>query len=82
MELTLELQSRQVVQKRMGQRIRKEVWDNMEVKGKAIKVSSELNSTNYNLLGYKLIAAAPCTYVGYSTVRYRAQLRAVAAIGA
>lgn len=57
MELTLELQSRQVVQKRMGQRIRKEVWDDMEVKGKAIKVSSELN---YNVLDYKPIAAAPC----------------------
>ena len=57
MELTLELQSRQVVQKRMGQRIRKEVWDDMEVKGKAIKVSSELN---YNVLDGKPIAAAPC----------------------
>lgn len=39
MELTLELRSRQLVQKRMGQRIRKEVWDDMEVKGKAIKVN-------------------------------------------
>jgi hypothetical protein len=37
-DLRLELKSRQIVQRRMGQRIRKEVWDDMEVKGKAIRV--------------------------------------------
>ena len=45
-ELTLEVESRQLIKKKMGQRIRKEMWDDMEVKGKAIKVRTLLLSTN------------------------------------
>ena len=48
-ELTLEVESRQVIKKRMGERIRKEMWDDMEVKGKAIKVRTLLLSTKLNL---------------------------------
>ena len=44
-ELTLEVESRQLIKKKMGQRIRKEMWDDMEVKGKAIKVRTLLLST-------------------------------------
>ena len=51
-ELTLEVESRQVIKKRMGQRIRKEMWDDMEVKGKAIKVRTLLLSTKLNFATY------------------------------
>ena len=51
-DLTLEVESRQVIQQRMGQRIREEMWDDMEVKGKAIKVSTLLLSTKLNFATY------------------------------
>lgn len=48
----MEVESRQVIKKRMGQRIRKEMWDDMEVKGKAIKVRTLLLSTKLNFATY------------------------------
>ena len=38
-DLRLELKAWQLAREKVGQRIRKQVWDNMEIKGRSIKVS-------------------------------------------
>jgi hypothetical protein len=40
----LELKAWQLARERVGQRIRKQVWDNLEVKGRSIKVNKNLFS--------------------------------------
>ena len=41
-ELMLELKAWQMARKKVGKRIRKQVWDDMEVKGMSIKVRSKI----------------------------------------